>query len=395
METESSEQRRTLVGDGTSFRAEQTKLGGLWTFLGLLRDVPKEGDWFRARLGGRSIFVQRFETGVRAFANTCAHRHYPLRTQDRGNGPVRCGFHHWQYDSDGLAVGIPKCIEQFGMSPRELGKRLESVEIAHCGELIFGRFPNGERHSEPLKDYLREGFPILQAAFTSDSQVLQSSIPARANWKFGYQISLDDYHIVAVHPSTFGQHGYLKPESVQYFRFGRHSTYFHDAFGEALAVMARDCRNGTYAPTDYRIFQFFPNLILVHFEAAGRWYVLLQQYVPLAADQSALRCWLAPARFGAIKHLPWRRAIEPLITQVVMHYIRKIGREDNAICEQLQRTAHEIRTPPIYGRHEQRIAWFEQTYAEAISDATAAGVLPETDRVTSAAPDRLLAGESH
>ena len=367
------EKRVALVSEAKAFEVEQQRLGRLWTFLGFKSELAREGDWFRAVLGGRSVFVQRFASGIRGFENLCAHRHYPLRTQDRGNGPVRCGFHHWQYDSEGLAVGIPKCIEQFGVPPRELGKKLAPIDIASCGELIFGRFrgdePSSESSSDGLESYLGDGFPILQTAFDENSAIQHSSLPANANWKFGYEISLDDYHIVAVHPGTFGKQGYMKPESVSYFQFGRHSAYFHDAAANALSDMARDCRSGNYMPTDYRIFQFFPNLVLVHFEAAGRWYVLLQQYVPIAADRTTLRSWLAPAAFGPVKYRPWRDPLEALITKVVMSYVRQIGAEDNAVCEQLQRHAHEVTTQPVYGRHEQRIVWFERVYADSLTAA--------------------------
>ena len=87
---------------------------------------PNDGDWFRATLGGRSVFVQRFGDELRGFENVCVHRFFPLRTADKGNGVIRCGFHHWQYNKDGVAVGIPKCKELFGVTPRELGARLQA-----------------------------------------------------------------------------------------------------------------------------------------------------------------------------------------------------------------------------------------------------------------------------
>jgi len=360
-------ENRRVPGPGAKeFAIEQQRLGRLWTFLGLKSDLAREGDWFRAVLGGHSVFVQRFTEGIRGFENLCAHRHYPLRTQNRGNGPVRCGFHHWQYDSEGLAVGIPKCIEQFGVPPRELGKKLAPIDIALCGELIFGRLRDAKASSEGLESYLGEGFPVLQTAFNKKSTILHSALIANANWKFGYEISLDDYHIVAVHPSTFGKQGYLQPKSVSYFKFGRHSAYFHDADAGSLPVMAQDCRAGTYTPSDYRIFQFFPNLVLVHFGAAGRWYVLLQQYVPISSDRTVLHSWLSPAAFGPIKYGRWRRPIEPLLMKVVMSYIRRIGTEDNAVCEQLQRHEHQVTSQPVHGLHEQRIVWFRQTYAASM-----------------------------
>ena len=104
----------------------------------------KDGDWFRATLGRRGVFVQRFGEELRGFENVCVHRFFPLRVENKGNGPIRCGFHHWQYNKDGLAVGIPKCKELFGITPRELGARLRTIDVAVCGSLIFGRFRDDE-----------------------------------------------------------------------------------------------------------------------------------------------------------------------------------------------------------------------------------------------------------
>ena len=66
--------------------------------------------------------MQRFGEQVRAFENVCAHRSFPLRTADKGNGPVVCGFHHWQYDGQGRAIGIPQCQELFGTTPQALSR---------------------------------------------------------------------------------------------------------------------------------------------------------------------------------------------------------------------------------------------------------------------------------
>jgi phenylpropionate dioxygenase-like ring-hydroxylating dioxygenase large terminal subunit len=204
--------------DPAFFAREQAQLGKLWTLLGLTTDIPRDSDWLRASLGGRSVFVQRFGDTLRGFENVCAHRFYPLRTADKGNGPIRCGFHHWQYNKDGLAVGIPKCQEMFGVTPRELSARLTPVEIATCGILIFGRFANPE-HQETLEDYLADGFPILQAMWSLQRAPYAASATIAANWKFGLHISLDDYYLVAVHPSTFGKNGVIRRANLGLTQF--------------------------------------------------------------------------------------------------------------------------------------------------------------------------------
>lgn len=352
-----------------AFREEQARIGEVWTLLGLASDVARDGDWFRATLGGRSVFVQRFKDELRGFENVCAHRFFPLRTKDRGNGPIRCGFHHWQYNKDGLAVGIPNCQELFGVIPRELGARLKSIELARCGSLIFGKFP-GEVHNSSLEEYLGPGFDILQAMWREDRAPYVDHCEIKANWKLGHHISLDDYHIVAVHPDSFGKHGYHPVEKTRYFRFGRHSAYFWGASEGVVNETAAQCRAGTYRPTDYRILQFFPNLVAVHFEAAGTWYVLLQQYVPVAHNRTLLRSIYRAAPFppqdAGFLRTAMRKIAAPFLPWIVPLYLRKIVREDNEVCEQLQAAAEQIDGPMILGKQEERIAWFEENYAEVV-----------------------------
>ena len=83
-----SDWARTLT-DPLAFAHEQRCLSYAWTFLGFTTDLAKDGDWFRATLATRSVFVQRFGSELKGFENVCAHRFYPLRTKDRGNGPHR------------------------------------------------------------------------------------------------------------------------------------------------------------------------------------------------------------------------------------------------------------------------------------------------------------------
>ena len=358
--------------DPAAFAHEQNQLAQVWTVLCLSTDIPNDGDWVRATLGGRSVFVQRFGDTLRGFENRCAHRFYPLRTSDKGNGVIRCGFHHWQYDKDGRAVGIPKCQEMFGMTPRELGARLNPVEIATCGILIFGRFAAPDA-TETLEQFLGEAFAIVQAFSQRKSAPHLTTIKAAANWKTLFHISLDDYHLVAVHPTTFGKHGYLRNEAVRYFRAGRHSAYFNGPGTDTLADMSADCRAGTYRPDGYRIFQIFPSLSVVQLKTVNSHYILLMQNIPIACDSTDIRVWFFPAPFP-IKDKTWmHRAFRayisfwlPLFTR---HYIRRIVGEDVAVCEELQTVAGQVDGFPILGLHEERIAWFEESYDQAMQAA--------------------------
>ncbi len=357
----------TLVDDH-QFRNEQTHLAQCWTLLGLKKDVAKDGDWFRASLGTRSVFVQRWGEDIKAFENRCAHRSFPLRTTSKGNGPVICGFHHWRYDRDGRAVGIPMCLELFGRTPRQLDARLNPVEIASCGSLIFGRFGSAAA-SASLEDFLGASFPILAALSEGAVKPQYIERTVQANWRLCYHTSVEDYHIVAVHPATFGKGGYLKRENISYYRFGDHSAYFYLPDPEGLGKMAAECRDGTWRSANYRVFHIFPNLTVSHFRADRQnWWIVAHQYVPLTKATSLMRAWIFPAPFtaglGRTEHW-FRRATDPVRARVVRFYVNRVLSEDNAVCEKLQQTAGQILASPILGGLEERLAWFEEAYAKA------------------------------
>ncbi len=378
------------MADPAEFRREQDRLSHVWTFLGLTRDVARDGDWFRASLATRSVFVQRFGDELRGFENRCAHRGYPLRNAEKGNGPIVCGFHHWRYDQAGRALGIPLCEELYGVIPRELDAKLEPIEVATCGSLVFGRFPAPAEAvgaptgappgaTESLEDFLGPGFPILAAMSQMPAAPVYLTNPVKANWKLCLHITFDDYHGVAVHPGTFGKLGYLRRYNITYARFGLHSCSINHPDPQALEKMAAECRDGTFRSAYYRIFQIMPNLILSHFRSDGQfWFCLVQQYVPLAHDRSQLRAWLYPAPFPADRSKRDERTrplTDPLRRLAVAHYFRKISREDHEVCERTQEIAHQLGEPPMIGALEERIVWFEESYRrlmEATPSATGA-----------------------
>ena len=354
---------RTLTDD-REFREEQAMLGHCWTLLGITPDLKKDGDWFRTTLGGRSIFVQRFGDTIRGFENRCAHRFYPLRTSDKGNGPIVCGFHHWHYNRDGNAVGIPNCLELFGTHPGNVGAKLVALDIATCGSLIFGRFPGGKT-SESLEDFLGEGFPILSAMCTMPGRPQRLEGRIAANWKLSIGITLDDYHNVAIHHAEH----YAKNSEIAYFRFGLHSAHFtrHD---DTLASMSLACRENRYSPSGYRILNIFPNLAVSIFDARPYWFCHVQLFAPISPGQTHRTGWLFQTGFPAKERAldRWTRPFSDVIrAHLVRYFTKKICDEDRRACEQMQTIAHQFEGSPILGAHEKRIEWFEEAYEVAMS----------------------------
>jgi len=366
------------ITDPNAFQQEQARLGRVWTFLGWTHDVAKDGDWFTAELGGRSVFVQRFGNQLKGFENRCAHRFYPLRTAEKGNGKIKCGYHHWTYNREGRVVHIPRCEQFFGVTVEEMNARIAPIEVATCGSLVFGRFQH-PHDQETLEQYLDEGAPILKALCTIKSPPRMHRIPIEANWKLCYHITMDDYHPPAVHPKTLGQWGYLARDAIRYFRFGSHNAYFLEADEDALQRMIRECDAGTHRPTHYRIFQFFPNLLIAVFRAQyhvpGRvdrhWFVSVQHFHPVSPERTMLRSWYYRSPFdlsrGPLDRF-YKAFSEPVRNLIVGHMVRKIHGEDNGVVEQLQRFASQQGGWPRLGYAEERIRWFEEAYAKATAD---------------------------
>lgn len=357
------------IADATAFRREQQVLAHTWTFLGLAADVQKDGDWFRASLATREVFVQRFGNELRGFENICPHRSYPLRQDDRGNGSVVCGFHHWQFNRDGLAIGIPHCRQLYGKLPHELGVRLAPIEVATCGAFVFGRFPS-EHIRESLQDYLAEGFPII-AALSRMTETPQSVVETiKAHWKLYVHITLDDYHTPAIHAATVGFGGGLyNPREITYRQFGKHSCFLETSDTKAFDRMVTGCQDGSYGASHYSIFQIFPNLVVQLYCTDGdNWHCCLQQFIPQAHDRSLLRAFVYPSPLPAYRSRHsgvTRRLTDPIRKRLVLRSFRRFSREDRDACERLQEI-HRIGRVPRLGGLERRIAWFEKNYRDAM-----------------------------
>ena len=267
-----------------------------------------------------------------------------------------------------------KCLALHRVSSTSGLRRLKSTLAA----FLFSAALRAHKHRETLKELFGEAYSILEAMWTLKRAPYHIKTNIAANWKLLFHITLDDYHIVAVHPDTFGKNGYLPLEAVRYFRLGPHSAYFYGGDDDEVKKMANELRHGNYRSENYRIIQFFPNLLALHVEAAMNWYVLIQQYVPLSPGRSLSRSWYFPAPFPPVDrtwlHGLARRIVAPFVPFVLPFYIRKIFSEDNGVCEQIQTVAAQIRGFPILGRHEERIKWFEETYANIMADAPKANV---------------------
>lgn len=360
--------RRDAFSDPVLYDEEQRLLGErCWALLGPAEWVTQDGSWMTGRIADREVFVQRFGERLVGFENVCSHRFAELRGSRRGNGAIRCPYHDWTFNSEGVPVGIPHCRELFGVSPHELrDRRLREVVVESRGGSIFGRLP-GAGHGVELKAGLGRWSSLLDALGGRRLELIGDiEQTMRANWKLGFQNTLDEYHIVAVHPKSFGSGGWLSPGQFRYEDDGNGDAMILKRGGlGAIGAddVVRAVAEGRSLPVDYAIYHYFPDLLIGF--VAGR-VVMITRYEAMAVGETRVRTYL----FDLLP--PDGKPLSAQKRQAMAGYVRTVLEEDRDMVERWNRGMRQSWQAPLYGWQEQRLLHFERSWQELFPAGDAA-----------------------
>ena len=152
--------------------------GRQWTYAGALSQIAQPGDYIVTETARDSVLVLRNGRGeLRAFANVCRHRGYPVCRHARGNATrLECPFHGWTYDLDGRlvsAAGLAELTDAGG---------LQALNVAAWRGLVFVAF---DRPPEPLATTLSGSGEPFDA--TGMSLVGERARDFEANWKLAFE----------------------------------------------------------------------------------------------------------------------------------------------------------------------------------------------------------------
>lgn len=370
-----------------------------WQYAGHTAELARNNDWVLANIAGREVVVQNFGGELRAFSNVCSHRFSAIRTKPCGNGPLQCPYHQWTYNKEGLPFGIPLRHQFAELNNPDATKKLalERWSVDRCGGLVFVRLA-GEGQS--LREFLGATYERLQAASEPLSDVaLDFDDTIDANWKLVIQNTLELYHIVAVHPRSFGKGiAYKQLDSqrmVDEIVAPPHIVYRTDDIGavtpppapSSTGARLRRLRSSALQPMKDWVYRrvrrklstglFTPDRKLHHFGIFpcfnfvmdGSSLVTEIVYTPLSAEKTRLRVRI------------WMPAMEDLglIERAAMRWL-KAGRvsmslivadEDTLAAETVQRGLHNKGAVPtsagLFNEGEQLAHRFQGIYLEQMA----------------------------
>lgn len=332
-----------------------------FVFAGLATELAADRDFVTVDMAGAAIVVQNFKGELRAFQNVCAHQFAKVQFDVRGNRPLMCRYHGWNYDASGYPFGIPKRSEYKLDDVDTKCLSLKAYRVERCGIFVFicevdcafdlptwlGSF------NQTLADLSQHIGPEYKFA----------EIPHRANWKLLVENVLDNYHCATLHPTTFLADGFCKNPPEQVVIDGPHSSFHVPRTPVAREEQERLRRRflshlsgRTLTHDSYFHIFIFPNLFVASTEGTT---FFVGQALPATAGLTNLRLrYLEPAGLPARS-----RGRQDMVNQTYSENgLKIIVEEDLPVLETVQQGLAISDRPGFIGDGEVRIRAWRESY---------------------------------
>lgn len=348
--------------DPALFMLERERLfATTWQFVGFQDELATDGDYLTREIAGQPVLIRNMGGELRAFRNVCSHRFARLAAGEAGTtsgGPIRCPYHGWAYDRDGVPLGIPGNKECFDLSREEKqGLALQRFALERIGRFLFVRIaedgPSLPAWAGPLAPMLQQLSDDFDAPFTQVARGWE------ADWKVGIENVLEVYHVDAVHPDSFRT---VVDGSWRVEPHGPHSIGHAGVRPEALRWWEGAGKRLGLIPSPgfdhYVHLHLFPNLAIG--VTAGR-LISVQTYEPSAPGRFTLRYRLCLARADGKVSTAARAAVQAHLAGLNETLLG----EDQAICAAVQAGTAHAHGRALLGANELRIAHFQDTLLRA------------------------------
>jgi len=329
-----------------------------WHLVGTKDQLASHGQFITCQLLGKEVYVRNFEGTLRAFVNSCAHRHCLIQSAPAGkSATMQCQYHGWEYGEDGATRKIP-CAKDFAPLDRSQ-LRLPTYRVDTCGQLVFVSLVH---EGASLSDFLGEAYDIISERFSDDvKQNYRKAFEYEANWKVAIENSLEAYHVESVHPETFqtgpgeertdhhlGSHYTSFTTDMPFAADSRLNLAFQKAEGWFVKKLGRDPKR------QYSQHHVFPNLLFSCTDAIS----LVHHVRPITVGKSESICiqfGLSPtnSKFS-------RRKLAGILGRLEATIVDKILKEDIEMYPKIQRGLAASPHNGMLARSEERIHSFHQ-----------------------------------
>lgn len=361
-----------------------------WICVGVTNEVANHHDYKVIEIGGRSIIIQNFDGEIKAFDNYCSHRFSRLHTDPCGNRQLKCPYHGWIYNGEGIPYGIPQKPRIREITPENVCEyRLSRWHVRTLGIAIFIKkethepLPEGDFEAQ-FADYYDE----LKRYASTCGRLLGSKVHRiKANWKVSMENTLEGYHVDCVHPTTLAKAGVYpiyedpfagKPTEEDlkdpnranwsYFTFSKDNTSLLSIYKPEMLEKAEKLpqfiKDRPVKPGGYTHYFVFPNYVSL----SDRGFTFLFQiYIPVdheTTDILALNFETA----GLPTDLSKRdEAFRKMFFQGVYNVFEEVIAEDAAICETVQLGLKNAKGRGALSDDEARICGFHEAYTRALN----------------------------
>ena len=331
----------------------------LWAFAGLASSVHSPNDYFLTDVSGINVIVQNCDGELKAFVNSCSHRHSRIHSEPCGNRKLVCPYHGWTYDANGIPVGIREEHNFPDVLADRASYGLKRLDLACAGQFIFLRvIPDGLS----LREFLGDTWEfLLEVSESLDRKLDSFDVVVAANWKIVVENAIESYHVPIVHRNTFAalnNYGTEADDMVDYLsKSGGHSRMTHNVnehFRSGWQEYESDVGTWPFRFEHY-VHQFiFPNLTVSSMLGHS---FHITRFRPDAVGRTTVELQSYASRFE--RQTPHGAEIMASIHDLAARFNRKVINEDKQICELAFQGAQLAANPALLANDsERRVAHF-------------------------------------
>jgi phenylpropionate dioxygenase-like ring-hydroxylating dioxygenase large terminal subunit len=262
---------------------------------------------------------------------------------------IKCGYHGWEYNRDGVACMIPGGEYFKPMSPMEFA--LDRIRVEMLGPLIFVAL---EEKTPPLREFLGTWmWSRLEYTFSANMRPVATwTVDYECNWKVLVENTLEDYHVTSVHFATVGATPPYKQIvhtfDEKFITYENRSRTFDNTSTHWLTARMRPDAEFTY-------FQHFsyPSLVFASTPMSSHLHLL----IPTSSTTCRMRIalFLPGGGRGLLNRLLCKTLSWP-----ATRLSKKFVEEDRSICNDVQRGIANARFEGVLGCSEERVHAFQE-----------------------------------